>query len=241
METTNMSRHHAPAFLTLPAVLALSACGGPKHIGQITPVVAQRLSGAWVLNVDESDDVQDVMRRRGEEGGAPPRGGDRGGARRPGGGGGFPGGMGGRGGMPSGEGMRRPSGARRMSPEAMRALRELAQTTPTRIDIALTDSLVTMTYAGRPAWVLPFGKTVEHELSDDVKLEGKAEWVEERLVVTRRVAGGGGVSETFMPSVDGTRLTIDVDLSGGPGGGIEFQRVYNHPKAESGEAGGAGG
>ena len=34
-----------------------------------------------------------------------------------------------------------------MSPEAMRAMRQLAQTTPTRIDIALTDSLVTVTYA----------------------------------------------------------------------------------------------
>jgi hypothetical protein len=36
-----------------------------------------------------------------------------------------------------------------------------------------------------------------------------------------------------MPSVGGTRLTVDVEMSGGPGG-IEFQRVYNHPKAESG-------
>jgi len=229
-----MSRQHALAFLALPAALALSACGGPKHIGQITPVVTQRLDGAWMLNVDESEDVQEVMRRRGEEGGAPPEGGDRAGTRRPGEGGGFPGAMGGRGAMPSGGGMRRPSGARRMSPEAMRAMRELAQTTPTRIDIALTDSLVTMTWAGRPAWVLPFGKTVEREVGDDVKLEAKAEWVEERLVVSRRVAGGGGVTETFMPSVDGTQLTVDVDLSGGPVGGIEFQRVYNHPKPESG-------
>ncbi len=119
-----------------------------------------------------------------------------------------------------------------MSPEAMRAMRQLAQTTPTRIDIALTDSLVTVTYAGREPWVLPFGKTVERPLDDDLKLEAKAEWDEGRLVVQRNVSGGGGVTETFMPSVDGTRLTVDVEMSGGPGG-IEFQRVYNHPKPAS--------
>ena len=77
--------------------------------------------------------------------------------------------------------------------------------------------------------MLPFGKTVERPLDDDLKLKAKAEWDEGRLVVQRNVSGGGGVTETFMPSVDGTRLTVDVEMSGGPGG-IEFQRVYNHPK-----------
>ena len=219
--------------LLLPATLALAACGGTKHIGEITPTVTERVSGAWILNVEESDDPAQAMGRAGEGRGARAGGGERGGRMPPGGGGGgFGGGMS-RGRMPAGGGMRGGAGARRTNPAAMRAMRELATTTPTRIDIALTDSLVTVTYAGREPWVLPWGKTVKRDLGEDLELQAKAEWDQERLIVHRNVAGGGGVTETFMPSVDGTRLTVDVELAGGPGG-VEFQRVYNHPKPATG-------
>lgn len=38
-----------------------------------------------------------------------------------------------------------------------------------------------------------------------------------------------------MPSTDGTRLTVALELSGGMGG-IEFRRVYNRPQSKEGGA-----
>jgi hypothetical protein len=241
-----MQRAIRLAFLAVPATLALGACGGTTHIGEITPVVSHRIDGTWVYNAKESDDPAKFVpkmqegrgRRTGGEGGEgrgeePPEGGRV----PPGGGGGvYPGGgMGGWGGYPGGGGMRQPrrTGGR-ANPAAMREVRRLYTTIPTRIDIALTDSLVTMTYAGQEPFVLPFGKKVERALGDSLKLEARSEWNDHRLVVERDVSGGGGVTETFMPSVDGTRLTVDVDVSGGPGGGFEFQRVFNHPEPKAG-------
>jgi hypothetical protein len=96
------------------------------------------------------------------------------------------------------------------------------------LDVVLTDSAATVTYPDEDPWVLPFGKTVERKIDDDVSIEAKAEWVNERLVVTRSVSGGGAIRETFEPALDGARLIVDVDTSmgGGPRGGGEFQRVY---------------
>lgn len=224
------------------SISLLAGCGGTQHVGQITPPVVQRLSGAWAFDARDSRDPADAMaQRRGEtragrEGGEG-RGGDDGwggrdGGRRPGGGfGGMrPGGGMGRGGMMPGGGMGgRPRNAR-ANPEAMKAMRKLVMTTPTKLDIQLADSAVTVAYAGDPTpYVLPFGKKVERKLGDDLKLEARAEWQEDRLVVTRSVKGAGSISETFMPSVDGKRLTIDVEMDGGRGGGVDFQRVYLRP------------
>lgn len=229
------------ALFTIPVAAGLTACGGTRHIGDITPVVTERLSGAWVYNAKESDDPASMVPRGGEgpgqrrgEGQWGGRGGRPGGGAFPGGGMGGRGGVGGEGGEMGRGGMRRPGGGGRVDPEAMREVRRLAMTVPTRIDIALSDSLVTVTYAGQDPFVLPFGKKVERPLGDHLELETKAVWSEGRLVVERDVSGGGGVSETFMPSVDGARLTIDVDFTGGPGGGFDFQRVYNHPEAKAG-------
>ncbi len=236
------------AFLAVPAALALGACGGTTHIGEITPVVSHRIDGTWVYDAKESDDPADFVpkvqegrkgRPGGEEGGEGRGEPGEGGRTPPGGGGVYPGGgMGGWGSYPGeGGGMRRPRGTRgRANPAAMREVHRLYSTIPTRVDIALTDSLATVTYAGQEPFVLPFGETVERPVGDSLKLEARAEWVDHRLVVERMVSGGGGVTETFMPSMDGTRLTVDVDVSGGPGGGFEFQRVFNHPKPEAGTA-----
>lgn len=212
----------------------LAACGGTQHIGEITPPVVQRLSGPWMLNVKESDNVAEVMRKAASE----RRGnGERGGARRPGGGGGMmpPGGgmTGGRGGgrMPQG-GMTggRPMGGGRTNPEAMGAMRRLIEATPAQLSVQLADSAVTLTYGDhREPWVLPFGKDVERPLNDDLKIKARAEWEEGRVVVTRSIDGGGSISEMYMPSMDGTRLTVDVLMRSGPGGGVEIHRIYDRP------------
>jgi len=122
----------------------------------------------------------------------------------------------------------------------MRELRRIVMTTPTRLDMQLADSSVVVTYAGgAQPFVLPFGKKVERKLSDDLNLEAEASWEEGRVVVERSVSGAGSIRETFMPSVDGKRLTVDVEIGGGPGGGFEFQRVYDRAGTGPSGAGGA--
>ena len=69
------------------------------------------------------------------------------------------------------------------------------------------------------------------EMSEDVEVEARAQWENNRLILTRQVSGGGVVTETFMPSVDGKRLTVAVEFAPGGPGGVEFQRVYERPRA----------
>lgn len=229
--------------LAMTLAMGLAACGGgPMHIGDITPVVQERLSGAWVLNADESDDPQEAMaaaRPREGTGARRPGGGAQpGGGAMPPGGGGMPGtgrggmtGAGGRGGMPGGAAGRgaMPGGGARGggNPEALRTLMRLVTVPPRRLAVALSDSLVKVGYTAQDVWVLPFGEKVKRNLGDDMTLEAKAEWDNDRLVVRRSVSGGGSVTETYMPSADGRRLTVMVEMSGGPGGGFEVRRVYD--------------
>ena len=114
------------------------------------------------------------------------------------------------------------------SPEAMRAAMRMVTVPPRRLDVALSDSLVTVGYTAQDVWVLPFGDKVKRDPGDDLTVEAKAEWDNGRLVVRRSLSGGASITETYMPSADGTKLTVAVEMSGGPGGGFEFRRVYDH-------------
>ena len=217
------------------AALLATACGGagPQHVSEITPVMTERLSGAWILNQAESDDPEEAL---GGGGGMPAAG-----RRPPGGGRPTPGGQppsGGRGGggMPGGGGQgpgMAPGDApgRNMKPAAMQALRRMATGTPRTLQISLADSLAVVAFPREEPWILPFGGKVTRELGEDVEVEARAQWENNRLILTRRVSGGGVVVETFMPSVDGKRLTVAVEFSPGGRGGVEFQRVYERPRA----------
>lgn len=114
----------------------------------------------------------------------------------------------------------------RMDPEAARTLRRLATMAPRTLDVTLTDSLVTLAEPGQDPWLLPFGEEVERELDGGVKVKARAEWENGRVSVTRSVDGGGWVRETYMPSTDGSRLVVAVEVSMGGPGSLEFQRVY---------------
>jgi hypothetical protein len=231
-----VSRTVLPLAVVLPLTLAAVACGGgPKHIGEITPVVQTRISGAWTLNEDETDDPQEALERSRADRGTTGRptveggGGARGGMPGAGGRGGMTG-TGGRGAMPAGarggRGERAPAAGR--NPDALRATMRLVTVPPRRMQVTLTDSVVTVEYSPSDVWVLPFGDKVKKELADDLTLEAKAEWENDRLIIRRSVSGGGSVVETFMPAVDGSRLTVAVEASlGGPGGGVEIRRVYD--------------
>ena len=227
--------------LTLTLAIAMASCGGGvTHIGDITPVVQERVSGAWTLNPEESDDPQEAMaaaRPREGSGARRPGGGvTGGGGAMPPGGAGRPGaggrggmtGAGGRGAMPGAGGRGGMQGrAGRADPETMRAAMRLVTVPPRRLDVALSDSLVTVGYTAQDVWVLPFGEKVKRDLGDEMTVEARSEWDEGRLRVRRSVSGGASITETYMPSADGMKLTVAVEVSGGPGGGFEFRRVYD--------------
>lgn len=234
--------------VALGAAAALSnGCGGGvKHISEITPVRQQRLTGHWVLNDKESTRPDSMLgRAAGRSGGGrpqPPAGGSGGGIGGRGGGGaggrGGAGGIGGRGGgRGGGFGGGAPSSAPRVNPAAMQASRRMMMAREEKLDVALTDSAAVVTYPGEEPWMLPFGKTVKRKVADDVTLSAKAEWDNERLVVTRSISGGGKVTETFEPGLDAGRLVVDVDVSMGSGGraGGGFQRVYYPAGSQPGD------
>jgi len=106
---------------------------------------------------------------------------------------------------------------------------------PRTLEISLTDSLVVISDGREEPWVLSFGEEASRKVGEKLEVKGKAEWEDGRLVFTRKL-DGGAVTQTFMPSVDGRRLTVSVELSGGPRGGTEFRRVYE-PRAPTGGAG----
>ena len=137
------------------------------------------------------------------------------------------------GGMPPGAGAG-PGGAERMNPAAMQAMGRIAMTVPTRLDIRLADSAVTIAYAtDAEPFVLPFGKEVERELMGDLKLKSKARWDAGWVVITRSLDGGPSVKESLMASADGNRLTVDVEVGRGGGDPINFRRVNDRRKAAS--------
>jgi hypothetical protein len=111
---------------------------------------------------------------------------------------------------------------------AIQELRRMAMVAPRRVDLSLSDSAVVVSHPREEPWLLPFGSEVKREATDSVEISARADWENGRLVVTRKVPGGGSLIETYMPSVDGKRLTVNVVLAvGGAGAGVEFQRVYD--------------
>jgi hypothetical protein len=110
----------------------------------------------------------------------------------------------------------------------------MATGAPRSLEISLADSLVVLGFPREEPWLLPFGGDVERALAEEVKVKARAEWEEGRLVVTRTVAGGGSVIETFMPSVDGKRLTVAVEFLPRGRPGVEFRRVYE-ARGQAGE------
>jgi len=108
----------------------------------------------------------------------------------------------------------------------------MAMVAPRRVELSLSDSAVVVSYPREGSWLLLFGTDVKRAVSDSVEVTARSDWENGRLVVTRKVSGGGALTETFMPSADGSRLTVAVELAtGAPRGGIEFHRVYERERS----------
>ncbi len=199
-------------------------------MADITPAHTAALTGHWVFDDVDSDDIAAIleeMGRTGQPGGgaSQPAGAGRGGGRSGGGmtGGGMPGGRGGRSGGMAG---RSPLSGGAMDPEAMQATRRLIRQRVPSLELVLTDSMVTVTYPREAPYVLLFGEKVERELRGGLTLQAKADWHNGRLRIRRSIDGGGSITELFMPAVDGTLLTVAVEAEMGRGRSFEFRRVF---------------
>ncbi len=205
--------------LAVGGLLAACAGGGPGVQGPEAMVLFDDYSGTWVLDEDASEEIptagQAGARARGQARG----GGGFGGGGSFGGGGGF-GGFSGGGGRGGGV----PPDA--FDPEAMQATMTLARVRPGRIELELTDSTFSATYArGRRTEVPMNGDEVELEFVT-WPTKAKVQW-DDRVPRIRWVLDKGGVITDRYEIVVVDRLVLTRTFSGGPGGAVEVRFAYD--------------
>ena len=182
-------------------------------------------SGDWILVPEESDNLNEVMRRSTREGGdlgGMAGGRPGGGGRRPGGGG-MPGGgsgRGGRGGMAGGD----------MDPEEMRlameAIQDMAQVPP-EITLTLRPEEVTLVEKAGKVLRLALGGTEENILQGETTLIGTASWTKDGIEIKRELERVGiGVRDRISVTEAGQLvLKREVELMGrSVRGTLVFQR-----------------
>jgi len=186
-------------------VVALSmACGSSQRSDQVAPDEVEDLSGTWILNADKSDRPGDQM-GSGEIGG--------GGTMMP-----PPGGMG-----------RRPGGRGGIDPEKMRRTMEVAREAVQRFTLEQTDTTVTISYNDMIPHVFHTdGRKVEQETEAGDKIEVKAYWQGRYLMVSRKVDGGGTITEQYFKSsvTDQLEVITRIELGRMPRP-MQFLRVYD--------------
>lgn len=192
------------AFLTAIVFVASVAAAGRAQAP-----AKSRLTGAWTLNKDLSD--QPLERKERDEGGRGRRGGGgfgggggRGGGMRRGGGG-----MG-RGGGDARGGMDREEMAR--TRDAMRDIMDA----PDRLTIIETESLVVITAGdGRTTRLSTDGKKIK---DDNTKIERRTKWDGTRLISEISGAGRGKLTQTYAVDPGSRQLRIAVHMEGGRSG-----------------------
>jgi hypothetical protein len=208
--------------LTLATVF-IGALGGactarPARAASPTPDARPNLTGAWRLNVQESDDPRAALRQRAGRGGG--RGGDFG----AGGVGGRAGGFGGRGG---GFGGGRLGGSPGGPPEETRGGRfERLQERFQTLTIAHAEPMLRVTYGdAREDTFYTDGRKVKRE--DEVGFaEVRTRWKKARVVIERRTPRGQA-SETIELLPGAQRLVVVSKMPAGPMGGLTLKRVYD--------------
>ena len=205
------------AVLAGPTIVASVGCSsaGSGPVSTLAPEDLD-LSGSWILNVEQSDNPEQMMREGGMGGGAM-------GGRRPGGGGARPsGGRTGRGGMRGGA----PSQA---DQQRMQQTMRMATQPPRRIVIEQHDSTVTIRPArGRTELLLTNWRKVSQEIENGGQVDIRARWRGRELHIEREVHLGGKVTQQYSLSSDGERLLVETQLEMGRGGQPRvFHYVYD--------------
>jgi len=183
------------------------ACGSSQRADQVAPYEVEDLSGTWILNADKSDKPGDQMGSSEIGGGGtmmPP----------PGGMGRRPGGRGGRGAI---------------DPEKMRRTMEVAREAVQRFTLEQTDTTVTISYNDMPPHVFHTdGRKVEQQTEAGDKIEVKAYWQGRYLMVSRKVDGGGTITEQYFKSsvTDQLEVITRIEVGRMPRP-MQFLRVYD--------------
>jgi hypothetical protein len=188
------------------------------------------LTGKWQINREKSDNPRDKMRNR--SGGGPGSGGPDG--PRPGGGG-FPGGPppggggfpGGGGGFPGGG---NPPSQEQM--ERMRARMEEGMRAAEALEITQSGVEVTVNETGDERIVhtqtyITDGSKAEKD-AERGKLETRAKWKGQKLVVEMKTEHGGTITRTYELASGGRQLyvTVKIENEGMPGA-ISIRSVYD--------------
>jgi hypothetical protein len=194
--------------------------GSPNAAGHTSGSLTEQpnLTGKWQINREKSDNPRDKMRNRSGGGpdGPPPSGGGFPGGPPPGGGG-FPGG----GNPPSQEQM-----------ERMRARMEEGMRAAEALEITQSGSEVTVNETGDEKTVhtqtyITDGSKAEKD-TERGKLETRAKWKGQKLVVEMKTEHGGTITRTYELASGGRQLyvTVKIENEGMPGA-ISIRSVYD--------------
>jgi len=116
---------------------------------------------------------------------------------------------------------------------AMHATLALALNAPPALALTQTDSNVTFTLDANTSLVLRSnGDTLKQNPVSGIEVDVNARWQGNAFVVTRRVVGGGKVTESYIRWPNGTRLIQIVHYDGGPEHYLTFRRVYARADAQ---------
>ena len=188
-----------------------------------SPTEQPNLTGKWQINREKSDNPRDKMRNR--SGGGPGVGGPDG---PPPGGGGFPGGPPpGGGGFPGGG---NPPSQEQM--ERMRARMEEGMRAAEALEITQSGAEVTVNETGDEKIVhtqtyITDGSKAEKD-TERRKLETRAKWKGQKLVVEMKTEHGGTITRTYELASGGRQLyvTVKIENEGMPGA-ISIRSVYD--------------
>ncbi len=202
-----MWHHRLAAVLASLSIASLVGCSSAGS-GASSTVAPEDLdlSGSWVLNVERSDDPQQMMQER------LPFMAD-GGRRRP---------MGDR----DGRGGVRGGASSRIDPQQMQQTMRIATNAPRRIVVSQQDSTITIRDAGgRTLMMRTDWDKVRQEIPNGGQIDIRARWSGCELQIEREVHLGGKILQKYSLSSDKSQLHVETQLEMGRTG---QPRVFHH-------------
>ena len=126
------------------------------------------------------------------------------------------------------DGSGRPSGMSDEQRAHMRQTVSLALDAAAVLMLSTTDSTVTLAPENKSVLVIHTdGRKMKQQVEGGGDVETRGHWQGHDLVVERKVAGGGRVSDQYRVSAEGKQLEVLVIVTGLRGQSVKFRRVYN--------------